>query len=52
MKDSRFNKKASDTKPAWSKPEVGELSIEEVVDLAEVRIGFARTTTSCDISPN
>ena len=43
--DTQENESA---KPTWSAPQVEELSIEEIVDLAEIKIAFANTNTGCD----
>lgn len=40
----------STSRPEWVAPEMDELSVEELVDLAEIKIAFANTNTSGDVA--
>ncbi|MGI8552090.1 MAG: hypothetical protein ACR2PL_15100 [Dehalococcoidia bacterium] len=39
------------TKRQWTTPKVETLSLEEVVDQAEIEIAFAMTSRCCDLKP-
>jgi hypothetical protein len=42
------------TKSNWIAPEIQEIALDEVLDVAELRIAFATTccgTTDCDVVP-
>jgi len=38
-------------KKRWRKPELEGLSVEELVDLAELKVAFANTNSSGDVGP-
>lgn len=46
---TRYADRETRERETWTSPEVEELSVEEIVDLADVKIAFAHTTDGCDL---